>query len=134
MKTLVLLAALSLAVPCVASEKPIANQKPAQQVKPAASGLIAFRDPITGEQRQPTEEELRRIGDASRGAAPEPDVTELIVHPDGSKTLRVKSGFWMSVVVRRNADGTVEQKCFDDQEAAREFRAGGQPARTTAEK
>ncbi|MBL8115108.1 MAG: hypothetical protein JNK60_19650 [Acidobacteria bacterium] len=109
---------------------------PAQKVKSAASGLIAYRDPITGEQRQPTEDELRRIGDASRGAAPEPepDVTELIVHPDGSKTLRVKSGFWMSVVVRRNADGKVEQKCFDDPEAVSAFRAGGQPARTTAEK
>lgn len=140
MKSLALLVALSFAVPCVAAEKPAAKSPakkrtaPAKTVEPAAaSGLRAFRDPVTGELRQPTEDELRSIDEGSRRALPEERVSELIVHPDGSKSMNLVSGYMTSVVVRKDAQGKVEKRCFDDPAAERAFLAGSKPAVSRAE-
>jgi hypothetical protein len=90
---------------CPAIDPPAAVMKP-------APGLRAFRDPVTGQLRQPTVEEAAAIARAQGEAAPERQpVFEIIVHPDGMKSVDLQDAFLSAAVATRNPDGSITVRC-----------------------
>jgi hypothetical protein len=78
---------------------------------PAAAGLRAFRDPVTGRLRLPTEEEKARLREA-RGLAPKESVTfKTTVRPDGTTSVELGDAFLFDVVATRDADGATRVRC-----------------------
>lgn len=88
-------------------------------------GLRVFRDPVTGQLRPPTREEAAALARTTEAeAAPESaPVFEVVEHPDGMKSVDLKGAFMNSVVVTRNADGSVTFRCVP---------GGAQPAQPAA--
>ena len=75
-------------------------------------GLRAFRDPVTDELRKPTREEAAAAAKAEAEAAPERQVVfEVVVHPDGMKTVDLKGAFMAAAVATRNPDGSITVRC-----------------------
>jgi len=84
-----------------------------------AAGLRAFRDPVTGKLRQPTSEEAAALARAEAEAAPERDlVFEVVVHPDGMKSVDLHGAFDVAAVATRNPDGSVTIRCVPARAAA----------------
>lgn len=112
----------ALALPLSADDDPAAcpaiDRAAADPARTA--GLLAFRDQATGLLRQPTAEEAAALARAAAAqAAPESQpVLEVIVHPDGMKTLDLKGRFEAAVVATRNPDGTVALRCVPAAAAA----------------
>ena len=76
-----------------------------------AGGWRAFRDPQTGKLREPTPEEAAALARRDAGKAAAQGHFEVIVHPDGMKSVDLKGAFSMSLVARRNADGSISYVC-----------------------
>jgi hypothetical protein len=77
------------------------------------AGLRAFIDPQTGQLRQPTPEEAAQLAaeiHASRLRAL--SELEVVVHPDGMKSVDLKDAFLIDVVARRNPDGSLSIGCL----------------------
>jgi hypothetical protein len=75
-------------------------------------GLRAFRDPVTGELRKPTAEEAAALAQAEAEAAPERQpVFEVVVHPDGMKSVDLQGAFTSAAVATRNPDGSITVRC-----------------------
>ena len=75
-------------------------------------GLRAFRDPATGELRKPTAEEAAAAARAEAQASPERQlVFEVVVHPDGMKTVDLQGAFMAAAVATRNPDGSITVRC-----------------------
>jgi hypothetical protein len=93
--------------PLGAAERPPKKKDPAA----ASAGWRAFRDPATGKLREPTPEEARELSrrDAQKSAAP--TAFEVVVHPDGMKSVDLKGAFTMSLAARRNPDGSISYEC-----------------------
>lgn len=80
----------------------------------AAAGMLAFRDPVTGELRPPTEAELAAIrpqlealfNQSSEGL-------EQIELPDGSVGVDLQGRFATAVVATVGPDGTVTTRCVN---------------------
>jgi hypothetical protein len=125
-----LAAAVAAAFPCVAAQPETAPSKaePAGEARPAATvaaeapagasaaGMLAFRDPVTGKLRPPTEAELEAIrpqlealfNQSSEGL-------EEIVLDDGSVGVDLQGRFQTAVVAVVNEDGTVAATCVSSQ-------------------
>ncbi|MGH9398920.1 MAG: post-PEP-CTERM-1 domain-containing protein [Thermoanaerobaculia bacterium] len=105
-------AAASLASALPAGEPaacPAIDPPPATQPR---AGLRAFRDPETGELRAPTPGESAALARAEAETAPaEEPIFEVIVHPDGMKTVDLRGAFAASIVVTRNPDGSLTLRC-----------------------
>jgi hypothetical protein len=74
------------------------------------TGVRVFIDPATGRIRRPTAEERQRLAvrtarDRSARAY------EVRTRPDGSRIVKLDEAFMMSVVARKNPDGTVSYVC-----------------------
>ena len=75
-------------------------------------GLRAFRDPVTGQLRQPTAEEAAALARVQAEAAPERQpVFEVIVHPDGMRSVDLQGAFLSAAVATRNPDGSITVHC-----------------------
>ena len=103
-------------LPLRAEEKPRPRQRSAAATSASSSapvaGWRAFRDPVTGKLREPTPEEaleLSRRAAARKSVAPV--AFEVVVHPDGMKSVDLQGAFDMSLVARRNADGSISYEC-----------------------
>lgn len=120
----VLCAAAPGSWPLSAAEQPSTSKK---RSAPPSGGWRAFRDPHTGKLREPTAEEARALSRdmARKGAAPV--AFEVLVHPDGTKSVDLQGAFAMSLVARRMPDGSISYEC-------RPAGAAEQPAAAPGEK
>ncbi len=139
--------ALCLLITALGSaDQPDAEAKPADESAPAAqaapvpatgaapAGMLAFRDPVTGELRSPTPAEI----DAMR---PELEAIynqsseglEEIVLPDGSVGIDLQGRFMSSVVAIVGPDGTVRTRCVHSAEGLLEPVAPADKAAPTAQ-
>lgn len=76
------------------------------------AGFRAFRDPETGQLRPPTREEAAELARAEAELAPESERIFVVVeHPDGMKSVDLQGAFMQSLVVTRNADGSLTFSC-----------------------
>lgn len=116
MKRLLLAAAVSLAAFAQEKKQPPAKPQPA----PPASGVRVFKDPVTGEIRQPTAAERRQMQDqnqnsvATGGGAP----TRIVRKADGSVTAILGTEHMVYSVVKKNPDGTLDQQCVTGEKNA----------------
>ena len=84
------------------------------------AGLRAFRDPVTGKLRPPTREEAAALARTQAQAAPEREIAfEVVVHPNGMKSVDLQGAFDQATVATRNPDGSIRMRCV--------------PARSTAD-
>lgn len=122
-------AAAQKALPAEASS----SAKASEDRLAKAGGLRVFRDPETGQLRPPTREEaaeLNRI-DAETTRESEP-IFVVVEHPDGMKSVELQGALMQSVVVTRNADGSLSSRCMPARLAAVPA-APVQPARPAVE-
>ncbi len=77
----------------------------------ASARVRAFVDPATGQLRAPSEEELKQLAlERLRSAAPAPGF-EMVVHPDGMKSVDLKDAFLFDVVLETGPDGSTAMRC-----------------------
>jgi len=83
-------------------------------VRPAGVGLRIFLDRRTGQVRPPTIDEIRALAAAAAGGAGveylEP--LEIVVHPNGMRSVDLKGAFEFRAVAKRNADGSFSARCL----------------------
>ncbi len=117
--------AFACAVHATAAEKRPKAKAPAPASNPAAPdalcpandafafpGLRAFIDPQTGQLRQPTPEEAAQLGAAAHAARIRAlSELEVVVHPDGMRSVDLKDAFQTDLVARRNPDGSLSIGC-----------------------
>ena len=109
-----LLAALAalLAFPLPADDPPVCPAIDPPAAARLQVGLRAFRDPVTGQLRKPTPEEAAAAAKAEAKATHElTPVFEVVVHPDGMKTVDLQGGFTSAAVATRNPDGSITVRC-----------------------
>jgi len=106
--SLAVLPALLLAdgpVVCPAIDHPAAVASP-------APGIRAAIDPATGALRPPTAEERTAASARKRAARAETMRNlEVVVHPNGMKTVDLGDAFLFDVVVETAPDGTIGYRC-----------------------
>lgn len=81
---------------------------------PAASQHRVFIDPITGEKRAPTAEELATLNARHPAEAKSQQPVEVITHPDGSKQAILHGHGRHYVKAHIGADGQVVKDCEDE--------------------
>jgi hypothetical protein len=117
MRALPLVLALAVAVPALAEQKSQSKTPKPNRSKVQKSSVVS-KDPVTGELRPPTAQELKAL-DAQAQAegrqaliSPiEQDRVEL--RPDGSKVGYLGESHMSHVVVKRGADGSLQYLCVD---------------------
>lgn len=80
---------------------------------PPLPRVRAFVDPATGQLREPTADELRRLAEerlAARAAAA-PQVFVVVEHPDGMKSVDLGDAFLFDVKVEAGEDGASRIVC-----------------------
>jgi hypothetical protein len=78
---------------------------------PARAALRVFLDRRTGRLRAPTPEEARALVETG-GAGPEYlEPLEVVVHPNGMRSVDLKGAFSFNVVTRKNPNGSVSTRC-----------------------
>lgn len=76
------------------------------------AGLRAFIDPQTGQMREPTPEEAAELAAAVHAARLQAlSELEVVVHPDGMKSVDLKDAFMIDLVAHRNPDGSLSIGC-----------------------
>lgn len=99
-----------------ASAAPLDKPAPATA---AASGSYAAIDPVTGQMRQPTAEELRFLAESFRSLfATDKTVVTETVHADGSVSASLPDGLGHALIARLAADGQAVGACVDNADAA----------------
>lgn len=108
--------------PLSAAERP--SKKKSSAV--TSGGWRAFRDPSTGKLREPTAEEARALAREMARQKAAPVAFEVLVHPDGTKSVDLKGAFAMSLVARRRPDGSISYECLPAAAAERRAAAPGE--------
>lgn len=97
---------------CPAVDPPLA--RPSFGGQAPRAGWRVFRDPETGRLRPPTPAEVAELERAETEATPATESTpvfRVIEHPDGMKSVDLQGAWMQSVVVTRNADGSLSFRC-----------------------
>lgn len=77
------------------------------------AGLRAFIDPQTGQLREPTPEEAAQLAATVHTSRLQAlSELEIVVHPDGMKSVDLKDAFLIDLVARRNPDGSLSIGCL----------------------
>ncbi len=79
---------------------------------PGRVGLRVFLDRKTGRIRAPTPEEARALFEAGGGAVEDLEPLEIVLHPDGMRSVELKGAFSFQVVLSRNPDGSFTTRCI----------------------
>ena len=108
--------------PLSAAERPSKKKSPAV----TSGGWRAFRDPSTGKLREPTAEEARALSREMTRKSAVPVAFEVLVHPDGTKSVDLQGAFAMSLVARRSPDGSITYECRPAAAAERPAAASGE--------
>jgi hypothetical protein len=74
-------------------------------------GLRVFLDRRTGRIRAPTPEEARALFETRGRGIESLEPLEVVVHPDGMRSVDLKGAFEQQVVLRRNPDGSIMIRC-----------------------
>lgn len=80
-------------------------------IRPAGPGLRMFLDRRTGRVRAPTLEEIRALAAEGRSGADYLEPLEIVVYPDGMRSVDLKGAFEFRVVAKRNPDGSISARC-----------------------
>lgn len=118
-------AALLARAPMPAQECPAVDPPPvfSAPVCPAVdrvggAGLRVFLDRRTGRLRAPTPEEARALVEAGGRGVEFLEPLEVVVHPNGMRSVDLKGAFSSRVLARRNPDGSVTARCLPDRAGA----------------
>ena len=110
-------AALWAAMPPKAGAQQPAQQP--QQPQQGQQGMVVVRDAQSGQLRAPTAAEMRALAPppatARMSAAPQP---AMVTHPGGSRHVRLGERGLVYSVVKRGADGKLEEQCVHGAAAA----------------
>ncbi len=96
--------------PPVDPPRPVVSECPAADPVGRA-GLRVFRDRRTGRLRAPTPEEARALFASGGRGIESLEPLEIVVHPDGMRSVDLKGAFDSEIVVRRNPDGSLATIC-----------------------
>lgn len=111
---------------CPARDPVVKAEDPAA---PAAAGLVVFRDPVTGQIRQPSAAEIRSILPPEKPQAPRTLVTK--TGPNGAVGIVLDSSFDSYLVVTKKPDGKLAMDCVTGEKKAELAIAGtSTPAKT----
>ncbi len=112
---------------CPAQDPVVKAEEPAA---PAAAGLVVFRDPATGQVRQPSAAEIRSILPPEKPQAPRTLVTK--TGPNGAVGIVLDSSFDSYLVVTKKPDGKLAMDCVTGERKAEQAIAGAPvPAKGT---
>ena len=75
------------------------------------AALRIFLDRRTGRLRAPTPEEARALFESGGRGVEDLEPIEIVVHPDGMRSIDLKGAFSSAVVSRRNPDGSLSTRC-----------------------
>lgn len=100
------------------------------QAPAAAQGMTVVRDADTGQLRAPTPAEMRALRAPGAGARPVQPTMQ--IGPDGRRSVHLGDSRLVYSVVRRGADGTLEQHCAHGPDAAERLLHAAPPAPSTA--
>ncbi|HEY7113468.1 MAG TPA: hypothetical protein VIA45_11100 [Thermoanaerobaculia bacterium] len=75
-------------------------------------GLRVFLDRRTGRVRPPTLGEIRALAAAGGGVVDYLEPLEIVVYPDGMRSVDLKGAFEFRAVARRNPDGSFSARCL----------------------
>ena len=110
-------AALWAAMPPKAGAQP--PSPPGQGAQPGQQGRVVVRDAQTGQLRAPTAAEMRALApppaSARMSAPPQP---AMVTHPGGSRHVHLGERGLVYSVVKRGADGKLEEQCVHGAAAA----------------
>jgi hypothetical protein len=97
-------------------------------VAPASQGgLVAFKDPVTGQLRQPTAEEIRALlGPAKTTVSGAAQTGRRLAN--GGLAFSVDPSFDSYTIATKAADGTLVMSCVEGKEKAEKAIAAGAPA------
>jgi hypothetical protein len=82
-------------------------------------GLVAVRDPQTGQMRAPTAAEMKALAPAPAAnvSSPVPLSSLVVTKPNGSRTLRLAGRNQVYAVVSRAPDGQLVEQCVQGESA-----------------
>jgi hypothetical protein len=81
-------------------------------IRATGPGLRMFIDRRTGRVRPPTIDEIRALAAAGGPAVEYLEPLEIVVHPDGMRSVDLKGAFEFRVVAKRNPDGSFSARCL----------------------
>lgn len=120
--------ALTLAVAAVAGAVRLGRDRNADARPPGAPGVAGWRvaiDPETGELGMPGAEPAVALEtDLASMLSRSDEGLEVVVHPDGRKSVDLQGRFMDMTVVHRDADGTLRATCTHDLTTAQKALAG----------
>jgi len=108
---LIAIGALAISPFCLAQETPKAKTPVKQQASapkqapPAAQGVVAVKDPETGQIRQATPTEIAAMNPGTVVAADAVVASQATVNADGSKSMRLGDDSMTFAVVSKTKDG-----------------------------
>ncbi len=80
-------------------------------VRPAGAGLRIFLDRRNGRVRPPTPEEARALVESGGRGVEYLEPFEIVVSPDGMRSVNLKGAFQASIEMRREPDGSLRTRC-----------------------
>jgi hypothetical protein len=111
---LLLFAAAGRGAECPAVDPPRSRTATCPAIDPvarAAAGLRIFLDRRTGRVRPPTPAEARSLFDAGGRGVEYLEPLEVIVSPDGMRSVDLKGAFEYRIEMRHAPDGTLRARC-----------------------
>jgi len=125
------LAAAALLANPAPQERSMENCSAIDDPSPARSvpRVRAFIDPATGKLRAPTADELRQIAEARRSRAGAPPFFDVVVYPDGMKSVDLQDAFLVDFIAEKLPDGTTRFRCVP-----RSWRASASTPASSVEK
>ncbi|MDB5790667.1 MAG: hypothetical protein JWQ80_691 [Massilia sp.] len=121
-------------LPCAALWAALPPKAGAQpQPQQGQQGMVVVRDAQTGQLRAPTPAEMRALAPPSASASMSaPSQPALVTHPGGSRHVRLGERGLVYTVVKRGADGKLDEQCVHGAAAAEKALAPSTSAGTAA--
>ncbi len=98
---------------------------PAAKPAPAASGVVVFKDPVTGKIRQPEPEEIRQLlrqSPGGEGAVVQGETVRQVRGPQRGVGMILPESTMVSIVVTKGPDGKLSSECVSGGQKAAEAR------------
>ena len=109
-------------LPCAAlwaALPPKAGAQEQPQLQQGQQGMVVVRDAQTGQLRAPTAAEMRALAPPSAAARMSaPSQPAMVTHPGGSRHVRLGERGLVYSVVKRGADGKLDEQCVHGAVAA----------------
>lgn len=109
---------LIAALPLAALFAALCHMQPASAAGQAQEGMVAVRDPQTGQLRAPTPAEMKALRPLPKPALAAPQKPAVVVHADGTRHALIGEKGMVYSVVTRDADGKLARQCVQGEAAA----------------